>query len=410
MAPRLADPSKAGLHAVVAVGFFLGRFDRLNSWDILARGRDCRCCRPPDRRQVVGDHRSKCSSSSPHEKRPWSGSHGHLGARVELSWEASPARPAGSVLWAQLGRPTPTSRLLGSLIRAGLLVVAVVTVPAIIVESDLLVLPAAALMLLAWLAIALVALVHWVLSVGAPPLITTIRAAGSAGWAAVGDDPIGRRLHHLADRIGGLTGPARQPGRWFTGPHPPPSRATATQRAFLSRMAAPARYRATGPSLTLITTSRRPSPPSEGDNRPMVELLHEISHRYTEVTSRGGLGPKPASPRCQAAAGARWGHVKCGTDMARSGSEGRYGTSRLPLSWPSPATLSVYDKSERRESNPRSQLGMSNPATPLTSADLHMRRSECLSRPSVSAPFAAVLLRYGTDMARHWHENHPFRG
>jgi uncharacterized membrane protein len=34
---RLVLPAEAGLHLLCAVGLFLGRFDRLNSWDVLAR-------------------------------------------------------------------------------------------------------------------------------------------------------------------------------------------------------------------------------------------------------------------------------------------------------------------------------------------------------------------------------------
>ena len=106
--------------------------------------------------------------------------------------------------------------LLGSLVRAAVLVaVAVVLVPAVIVESDLLVVPAVALVLLAWLTIALVALAHWVLIVGAPPLVSTTKAATAAGWSAIAEDPVGRRLHHLADRITGLAHPARPAGRWL---------------------------------------------------------------------------------------------------------------------------------------------------------------------------------------------------
>jgi undecaprenyl-diphosphatase len=105
--------------------------------------------------------------------------------------------------------------LLGSLIRAAVIVAVAVAVPAVIVESDLLVLPAVALVLLAWLTIALVALAHWVLIVGAPPLVSTTKTAGAAGWSAIADDPVGRRLHHLADRIARLTRPARPAARWL---------------------------------------------------------------------------------------------------------------------------------------------------------------------------------------------------
>jgi uncharacterized membrane protein len=34
---RLALPTEAALHVLAAVGIFLGRFERLNSWDVLAR-------------------------------------------------------------------------------------------------------------------------------------------------------------------------------------------------------------------------------------------------------------------------------------------------------------------------------------------------------------------------------------
>jgi uncharacterized membrane protein len=37
--PGLVWPSESGLHALAAVGVFLGRFDRLNSWDLLQRPR-----------------------------------------------------------------------------------------------------------------------------------------------------------------------------------------------------------------------------------------------------------------------------------------------------------------------------------------------------------------------------------
>jgi uncharacterized membrane protein len=36
---RLVLPGEACLHALAAVGLFLGRFDRLNSWDFVARPR-----------------------------------------------------------------------------------------------------------------------------------------------------------------------------------------------------------------------------------------------------------------------------------------------------------------------------------------------------------------------------------
>lgn len=112
------------------------------------------------------------------------------------------------------GRPEHR-HLSGSLLRVATIVAgAAIVVPAVIVESDLLVLPAAALVLLAWLTIALVALAHWVITVGAPPLVTATKTATSAGWAAIADDPVGRRLHHLADRLARLTRPARPAARW----------------------------------------------------------------------------------------------------------------------------------------------------------------------------------------------------
>lgn len=64
---------------------------------------------------------------------------------------------------------------------AALVVFVAIVVPAVALDSDLLVLPAAALVLLCWLVIALIALAHWVLTIGAPPLITTIRTAAGAG-------------------------------------------------------------------------------------------------------------------------------------------------------------------------------------------------------------------------------------
>lgn len=105
--------------------------------------------------------------------------------------------------------------LLRSLIRGVLLVVGIILAPALIIEGDLLVLPAAGLVLLAWLVTALVALAHWLLTVGAPPLITTAKTATSAGWEAIGEDPIGRSLHTQAARLAQVTRPARPVTRWL---------------------------------------------------------------------------------------------------------------------------------------------------------------------------------------------------
>ncbi len=95
-----------------------------------------------------------------------------------------------------------------------MLLVVVVVVPAVVVDGDLLVLPAMSLILLAWLVIALVALAHWVFTIGAPPLIATARTAASAAWSAVAEDPIGQRLHHGAARVRRITRPLRAPARW----------------------------------------------------------------------------------------------------------------------------------------------------------------------------------------------------
>src|SRR5258708_15871472 len=92
--------------------------------------------------------------------------------------------------------------LVGTIARiVALVVFGALLLPAIVIDGDLLVLPAAALVLLAWLVIALVALAHWVLTIGVPPLVTTAKTAVGAGWAAIADDPIGERLHRLTRRI-----------------------------------------------------------------------------------------------------------------------------------------------------------------------------------------------------------------
>ena len=112
------------------------------------------------------------------------------------------------------GRRHP--HLVGTLARiAALIVFGALLLPAIVIDGDLLVLPAAALVLLAWLVIALVALTHWVLTTGLPPLVTTAKTAVNAGWAAIADEPIGERLHHVANRVHRSTQPLRSPGRWL---------------------------------------------------------------------------------------------------------------------------------------------------------------------------------------------------
>ncbi len=70
--------------------------------------------------------------------------------------------------------------LLRSLLRAALLVGCLIVAPALIIEGDLLVLPAVGLVLLAWLVIALVALIPWLLTIGVPPIVATAGTAGRA--------------------------------------------------------------------------------------------------------------------------------------------------------------------------------------------------------------------------------------
>jgi undecaprenyl-diphosphatase len=95
------------------------------------------------------------------------------------------------------------------------LVVVVVAAPAVLIQGDLLVLPALALVLLAWLTIGLIGLAHWVLTVGAPPLLTTADTAAGAGWSAISEDPVGRRLHTLAAWLRRVSRPLRKPTRWL---------------------------------------------------------------------------------------------------------------------------------------------------------------------------------------------------
>src|SRR2546428_4733107 len=105
--------------------------------------------------------------------------------------------------------------LLGSVLRAAAAGATLVVAPAVIVGGDLLVLPAVALVLLAWLAIGLVAVVDWVLTVGGPPLLTTAGTAAAGGWSAIREDPVGRSLHALAAPLGRIGRPLRRPGRWL---------------------------------------------------------------------------------------------------------------------------------------------------------------------------------------------------
>lgn len=102
-----------------------------------------------------------------------------------------------------------------SLLRILLLAAGLIVGPALIVEGDLLVLPAVGLVLLAWVAIALVVLAHWLLTIGLPPIIATTTTAAHAAWDAVTDDPIGRNLHAVVARGARLTKPFRAPQRWL---------------------------------------------------------------------------------------------------------------------------------------------------------------------------------------------------
>lgn len=110
---------------------------------------------------------------------------------------------------------SPRRHLAGSMARAAVIVVLALVAPALIIEGDLLVLPAAALVLLCWAVIGLVALVHWLATVGGPPVARTAATAGAAGWAAIVDDPIGAVLHRWAGRVGRVVAPARGPARWL---------------------------------------------------------------------------------------------------------------------------------------------------------------------------------------------------
>ena len=66
-----------------------------------------------------------------------------------------------------------------------------------LIEGDLLVLPRWR-SCCHWLTIGLIGLAHWLLTVGAPPLLTTAGTAAAAGWSAISEDPVGGRLHAVA--------------------------------------------------------------------------------------------------------------------------------------------------------------------------------------------------------------------
>ena len=96
-----------------------------------------------------------------------------------------------------------------------MLLVAVAALPVVVVDGDLLVFPALALVVGTWLVIAAIALARWMMVVGAPPIVALVRTAASGAWASISEDPLGRRLHRLADRVRGVVRPLRPVGRWL---------------------------------------------------------------------------------------------------------------------------------------------------------------------------------------------------
>ncbi len=91
--------------------------------------------------------------------------------------------------------------LLMTLVRVGLVLVIVLLVLGVLTSGDLPVLPAVALVLLAWAVIAAVDSLHWLLRTALPTLAMTASTAWTAAWKALTNDPVGSRLHRTTSRI-----------------------------------------------------------------------------------------------------------------------------------------------------------------------------------------------------------------
>ena len=98
--------------------------------------------------------------------------------------------------------------------RIGLLILVVLLLAGVLTGGDLPVLPAIALVLLAWCVIVVSDTLHWLLRTFLPTLVPTARTALVAAWNAIANDPVGRCLHRLADRLTPLATRLRPAGRW----------------------------------------------------------------------------------------------------------------------------------------------------------------------------------------------------
>lgn len=99
--------------------------------------------------------------------------------------------------------------------RTGLVVIVAILIAGVAAGGDLPILPAVALVFLAWGLILAVDSLHWLLRTGLPPVVTTVHAASIGAWRAVREDPLGSRLHRTAGRLRPILRPAAPAIRWL---------------------------------------------------------------------------------------------------------------------------------------------------------------------------------------------------
>jgi len=123
-------------------------------------------------------------------------------------------------------RPAPPTPRSGALVTIGRIVVLLLVLllfVGVVIGGDLFVLPALALVLLAWSLVVVIDTVHWMIRTLLPTLALTVKTALVAAWSAIVDDPVGQRLHRFARSAAPILAPLRPVGRWARrrlGNHP----------------------------------------------------------------------------------------------------------------------------------------------------------------------------------------------